>query len=584
MFSSASTFSSVFFGLLHFTALLPTLSSSSSSSPFSVSVRCSANSMEMFVQFREPFHGMLKTRPNGLCFVTGRGRNRVGLRLPLDDDHRQKCAIVRRDKEYVAIVDLEMNTGVVTAEDNAYFVRCPIGTEENDETEEKRTTASSTRRTKASTENEQIQHEKLSAKIVTQPGNAKMTPSITKTTQKTMTTMEHDREETAGEAPFWREPEEKEKEKAMLLRLGLTFGPKNSNAFPVRLRKCVAFSPSSDGQRPIRAVQISDENGCPIIASGHFPSATDKSDHHNLLSTAQLKFEVPKFGDDQQPANGEERATDKFIVQCEVAMNGGGEGQMGEEEEKPCLRTPPLASETAARPPQRLLLPPSDASPNGRPSSSSPFFSSSSPPSPPSSSSSLVDRLSFLSLFLSAFLIFFSLGFVCFIFYYCPNVLRMNDRKWNTNKQRNVSAPPRRCFSAAATASISPFSSASSVAVGIAPGAVRPPVPLSPLAFSVGFLPVDDASHPPSSASARRPFSPPLSSADFASSLDCLPEPPSLTLDEVRQLNDAFNGTKTAESEASTFDRHDQCQQRKVYSFAGIRLNNRNENCTTERH
>lgn len=42
---------------------------------------------------------------------------------------------------------------------------------------------------------------------------------------------------------------------------------------------------------------------------------------------------MPKFGDDQQ-SNDQEKATDKFIVQCEVAMNGGGEEQMGEEEEK----------------------------------------------------------------------------------------------------------------------------------------------------------------------------------------------------------------------------------------------------------
>ena len=60
-----------------------------------VAVRCSDTAIEMFVQFREPFNGRLKTRPNGRCFVNGRGRLTVGFRLPLDEKHRRKCSVIR---------------------------------------------------------------------------------------------------------------------------------------------------------------------------------------------------------------------------------------------------------------------------------------------------------------------------------------------------------------------------------------------------------------------------------------------------------------------------------------------------------
>uniref|UniRef100_A0A914GX76 Uncharacterized protein n=1 Tax=Globodera rostochiensis TaxID=31243 RepID=A0A914GX76_GLORO len=257
------------FLILFPTLLLPPSTFSSPSIPLSVSVRCSSHSMEMFVQFREPFHGRLKTRPNGLCFVNGRGRSRVGLRLPLDDAHRRRCAIVRRETEFVAIVDLEMNTNVVTAEDNAYFVRCPIDTEtDKDEAEE----------------NKQKPSNFLGK-------NIKVTSSSTLAPQ-----------ETERETRIWEGREAEE-----LLQLGLEFG---RNAFPLRLRKCAVFSPSfSDDQHRVRAVQISDENGCPL---NYDDPPSDQP---------------PKFVDEPPPARG---VPDHFFIQCEVLKSRGG--QSGAEE------------------------------------------------------------------------------------------------------------------------------------------------------------------------------------------------------------------------------------------------------------
>ena len=51
--------------------------------------------MEMFVDFDEPFFGRLKARSADDCLVAGKGRKKLGFRLPLDESHRRKCSITK---------------------------------------------------------------------------------------------------------------------------------------------------------------------------------------------------------------------------------------------------------------------------------------------------------------------------------------------------------------------------------------------------------------------------------------------------------------------------------------------------------
>uniref|UniRef100_A0A183C5N4 Ferritin n=1 Tax=Globodera pallida TaxID=36090 RepID=A0A183C5N4_GLOPA len=147
--------------------------------------------------------------------------------------------------------------------------------------------------------------------------------------------------------------------------------------------------------------------------------------------------------------------------------------------------------------------------------------------------------------------------------WHCPNGLRLAAR--GTQQKATASARPP-----SAPASVSPLSS--NAPLSLDQCSPMPPCPLA----SIGCQkPPGDDDRP------ARPYSP-TSTVELASSLDHLPEPPSLSLDEVRQLNDAFNGIKKATDDFRTFAAIKSDHQRQVYSFAGIRLNNNDGNYLSE--